>query len=66
MEQRINVQKKQANAAEVAFNGALKFKRYQEMSGEQQINGTLYTWIYSEGQICVTYELNGVIQERCI
>ncbi|WP_274307355.1 hypothetical protein [Solibacillus daqui] len=66
MKQNITIQQKQAHAAEVAFNGALKYKRYQEVSGDQQIEGTFYSWIYNEGQICVTYELNGVIKERCV
>lgn len=66
MKQQVLVKQKQAHAAEVAFNGALKYKRYGETYGQQQIDETFYTWALHERSICVTYELNGVTKDLCI
>ena len=66
MKQQVMVKQKQAHAAEVAFNGALKYKRYGEVNGQQEIDDTFYTWAFEEGSICVTYEIDGVKKELCI
>ena len=66
MKQQVAVKQKQAHAAEVAFNGALKYKRYGEVNGQQELDETFYTWVFVEGGICVTYEINGVEEELCV
>ncbi|MER1956523.1 MAG: hypothetical protein ABS942_04030 [Solibacillus sp.] len=66
MKQQVIVKQKQAHAAEVAFNGALKYKRYGEVNGQQQIDDMFYTWYFAEGTICVTYEIDGVNKELCV
>lgn len=66
MKQQVIVKQKQAHAAEVAFNGALKYKRYGEVNGQQEIDDTLYMWVFDERGVCVMYELGGVNKELCI
>lgn len=66
MKQQVIVKQKQAHAAEVAFNGALKYKRYGEVNGQQQIDDMFYTWYFAEGTICVAYEIDGVNKELCV
>lgn len=66
MKQQVVEKQKQAHAAEVAFNGALKYKRYGEINGQQQIDDMFYTWAFADGAICVTYQLDGVNKELCV
>ena len=66
MKQQIHLQKIQAHSAEVAFNGALKFTRYGEQSGTQQIDDMIFTWRYVGDGICVMFDLDGVENEYCV
>ncbi|MGN7479424.1 pilus assembly FimT family protein [Solibacillus silvestris] len=66
MKQQIAVQKVQAHAAEAAFIGALKYARYGEYSGIQQIDDTLFSWVYDGSHICVMFEADGLEEELCV
>ena len=66
MKQQVVEKQKQVHAAEVAFSGALKYKRYGEVNGHQQIDDVFYTWNIASGAICVTYEFDGVNKELCV
>lgn len=66
MKQQVLLKQKEAHAAEVAFNAALKYKRYGEIDGHQEIDGAYYAWAYRDGAICVTYEFNGVDKDLCV
>lgn len=66
MKQQIATQKVQAHAAEVAYIGALKYTRYDEQTGMQQIDGIVYSWMIAGNTICVTYEKNEAQEELCI
>lgn len=66
MKQQIADQKLQTHAAEVAFMGALKYKRYGQSAGTQEIDQTVFHWIYNGQQLCVLFDNNGVEEEQCI
>ena len=66
MKQQITEQKMQTHAAEVAFNGALKYSRFGEQNGYQEINGILYEWQLMDQQICVFYSNEGETGELCV
>ena len=68
MKQQMAEQKMQTHAAEVAFNGALKYSRFGEQNGHQEINGVLYEWQVLGHQICVAYKNNndGKTEEVCV
>ena len=66
MKQQMAEQKMQTHAAEVAFNGALKYSRFGEQSGHQEINGILYEWQVMDQQICVAYTNEGETEQVCV
>ena len=66
MKQQMAEQKVQTHAAEVAFNGALKYSRFEERYGQQEINGVLYEWQVMDHQICVTYKNEGNTEQVCV
>ena len=66
MKQQMAEQKMQTHAAEVAFNGALKFSRFGEQHGQQIINGNVYEWQMTDQQICVYYTNDGETGELCV
>ena len=66
MKQQIADQKLQTHAAEVAFMGALKYKRYGQSTGIQQIDQTVFHWRYDGQALCVRFDKNGVEEEQCI
>ena len=66
MKQQIAIQKVQAHAAEAAFIGAMKYKRYGQSAGVQQIDGVQFQWSYDENQVCVHYDNNEKKEELCV
>ena len=66
MKQEIAKQKVQAHAAEVAFIGAMKYKRYGQSAGVQQIGDVQFQWIYDGHQVCVHYDNNEKEEELCV
>lgn len=66
MKQQIAIQKVQAHAAEVAFVGAMKYKRYGQSAGVHQINGVQFQWNYDGHQVCVNYDNNKKEEELCV
>lgn len=66
MKQQIADQKLHTHAAEVAFIGALKHKRYGQSTGIQQIDQISFHWRYDGRHICVLFDKNGVEEEQCI
>ena len=66
MKQQMAEQKMHTHAAEVAFNGALKYSRFEERYGQQEINGVLYEWQVMDHQICVTYKNEGNTEQVCV
>lgn len=66
MKQQIVIQKVQAHAAEVAYIGAMKYKRYGQAAGIQQIDGVEFQWIYDGNQVCVHYDSNEKEEELCV
>ena len=66
MKQQIATQKVQAHAAEVAYMGALKYTRYNEPEGKQQIDDTVFRWEINGDTICVAYEKDEVQEEFCV
>lgn len=66
MKQQIVTQKLQMHAAEVAFNGAIKYQRYGKIAGVQQIDGTYFNWSYSENSLCVIYNNGTKMDEYCV
>ncbi|MEK5185575.1 type II secretion system protein [Solibacillus sp. FSL W7-1324] len=66
MKQQIAIQKVQTHAAEAAFIGAMKYKRYGQTSGMQQIDDVQFQWHYDGRQVCVHYDLNNKNEELCV
>lgn len=66
MKQQIAIQKIQAHAAEVAYIGAMKYKRYGQSAGTQQIDGMQFQWNYDGHRICVRYDNNEKEKELCV
>lgn len=66
MKKQILAERHEAHAAEVAFIGALKNKRYDEVSGVQQIESTTYEWALVENEMCVTYYFDGNDHVLCV
>ena len=66
MKQQIAIQKVQAHAAEAAFIGAMKYKRFGQSAGVQQIDGVQLQWSYDENQVCVQYDNNEKEEELCV
>ncbi|MCM3720851.1 type II secretion system protein [Solibacillus isronensis] len=66
MKQQIAIQKVQAHAAEVAFIGAMKYKRFGQSAGVQHIDGVQFQWNYDGYQVCVHYDNNEKEEELCV
>ncbi|AMO86025.1 hypothetical protein B857_00914 [Solibacillus isronensis B3W22] len=66
MKQQIAIQKIQAHAAEVAYIGAMKYKRYGQSAGTQQIDGMQFQWNYDGHRVCVRYDNNEKDEELCV
>lgn len=66
MKQKMYDQTLRTNAAEVAYNGALSYKRYGEVNGMYEIDDTQYHWIYANNGICVTYVQHERLVEKCV
>lgn len=66
MKQKLEEQKRQTHAAEVAFNGALLQQRYGERRGVQEIGGISYFWSFDSGSVCVAYDADLEEHELCI
>ncbi|ATP41041.1 pilus assembly protein FimT [Solibacillus sp. R5-41] len=66
MKQQLELQKRQAHAAEVAFNGALLQQRYGEWNGMQEIEGISYFWDFDTGTVCVTYSVDVEEHQLCV
>ncbi len=66
MKQQIADQKLKTHAAEVAFIGALKYKRYGQSDGIQEIDQTVFHWTYDGQYVCVLFDKNGMEEEKCI
>lgn len=66
MKQHMSEQKMQTHAAEVAFNGALKYSRFGEQTGNQEINGILYEWQVDGNQVCVVYTFDDNTGQLCV
>ncbi|MER2046926.1 MAG: type II secretion system protein [Solibacillus sp.] len=66
MKQQIAIQKIQAHAAEVAYIGAMKYKRYGQSAGTQQIDGMQFQWNYDGHRVCVRYDNNEKEEELCV
>lgn len=66
MNQQLALQKQQAHAAEVAFNGALLQQRYGEWNGVLEIEGNAYYWAFDSGMVCVTYNVDVEEYEICL
>lgn len=66
MKKQIIAERHEVHAAEVALIGALKYTRYGEVSGVQQIEQTMYEWALVENEMCVTYNFDGNDQQLCV
>lgn len=66
MKKQIIAERHEAHAAEVAFVAALKYTRYGEESGVQQIEQTIYEWTLVENEMCVKYDYDGNEQMLCV
>ncbi|MEK5080928.1 type II secretion system protein [Solibacillus sp. FSL W7-1436] len=66
MKQQIAIQKVQAHAAEAAFIGAMKYKRYGQTAGVQYIDGVQFQWNYEDNQVCVQYDNKDKNEELCV
>lgn len=66
MKQQIAIQKIQTHAAEVAYIGAMKYKRYGQSAGTQQIDGMQFQWNYDGHRVCVRYDNNEKDEELCV
>lgn len=66
MKQQIAIQKVQAHAAEVAFIGAMKYTRYGQSSGIQQIDEVQFQWFYDGQHVCVQYDNHEIEEELCV
>ncbi|MEG0471989.1 MAG: type II secretion system protein [Solibacillus sp.] len=66
MKQQLELEKRQAHAAEVAFNGALLQQRYGESNGVREIDGITYFWNFDTGTVCVTYDTDVEKSELCV
>ncbi|MFD1206374.1 MULTISPECIES: hypothetical protein [Sporosarcina] len=54
------------HAAELAYQSAILYETTGIVEGVRMINGINFEWIVLGQKICVTYELHGEDNERCI
>lgn len=66
MKKQIIAERHEVHAAEVALIGALKYTRYGEGLGVQQIESTTYEWALVENEMCVTYYFDGNDHVLCV